>query len=83
MYQLRINEPPVLKLNSVKIVANVISRNDSIVIGQTLVYIEKDDRSDALTYGDVLLVKAFKAIRELLGVIATVSLLLTCWISEV
>jgi len=57
-YQVRINEPPEVKSKSVKIIVDVISRNDTIVSGKALVYVKKDEHSIGLEYGDVLLVKS-------------------------
>jgi competence protein ComEC len=57
-YQVRINEPPEIKLKSVKIMIDFISRNDSLVSGKSMVYLEKDERSEALIYGDVLVINS-------------------------
>jgi len=57
-YQVRINEPPEVKSKSVKIIVDVISRNDTIVSGKALMYVKKDEHSIGLKYGDVLLMKS-------------------------
>ena len=57
-FQVRINEPPELKENSVKVIIDFISRNDTLVSGKALAYIKKDERSKELKYGDVLLIKS-------------------------
>jgi len=55
-YQVRINEPPVIKANSVKILVDVMSRSGVKTIGKSLIYIEKEEYSIGLNYGDVLLI---------------------------
>lgn len=56
-YQVRVNEPPEIKMRSVKLVVDFISRNDTIVSGKALIYVKKDEKSVELDYGDVLLIK--------------------------
>jgi len=57
-YQIRINEPPEIKTNSVKILVDFISRNDSLASGKSMLYVERDERSEALKYGDILLINS-------------------------
>ena len=45
IYQIRINEPIEIKDKSVKLKVNIISRNDTITIGKSLVYLEKTKES--------------------------------------
>jgi len=64
-YQVRINEPPEEKSKSVKIIVDIISRNDTVVSGKALAYVKKDVNSIQLRYGDILLVKSeFKETRS-------------------
>jgi competence protein ComEC len=63
VYQIYINEPPTEKDNSIKVFADVISTDKTQSIGKTLIYIEKNNLSKQLSYGDVLLIKSkFKPI---------------------
>lgn len=55
-YQIRVNEPIQLKDNSVKVKVDVLSRNDTLTIGKSLVYLEKTTKAKQLKYGDILLV---------------------------
>lgn len=57
-YQLYINQPVVEKEKSVKLYVDVISRDGIKSIGKTLVYLEKNKTSLALSYGDVLLINS-------------------------
>jgi competence protein ComEC len=57
-YQVRINEPPEIKNKTVKVLIDFISRNDSVVCGKSMAYIERNERSESLGYGDILLINS-------------------------
>jgi len=54
-YQLRINEPPTYKNKTIAFKVDVLTRNDTSVIGKSLVYIQKSKLSKQLNYGDVII----------------------------
>jgi competence protein ComEC len=58
IYQVRILEPPTEKQKSIKIKVDVLSRNDTVTIGKSLIYLEKTEASKILKYGDILLIHA-------------------------
>lgn len=53
-YLFRITEVPQVKENSVKCEAKILSMNGQQVIGNSLVYVEKDTLSLQLNYGDII-----------------------------
>ncbi len=57
-YIICIDEPPLEKPKSVKIVAEVLGENDRKYTGRWLFYLKKDSNSLALKYGDKLVVSA-------------------------
>lgn len=57
VYQLRINEPPIEKENSIKLVVDVLSKNDEQTIGKGLVYAQENDSVRLLKYGDLIVAK--------------------------
>jgi competence protein ComEC len=63
IYQIRLLEQPIEKENSYKSLAAVQKRNDTVTVGETLVYFQKDKHAQNLMYGDVLLIEGqFKVI---------------------
>lgn len=61
LFTIRINEPPDFRESTVKLTAELLSLNDSLTLlpvkGNLLIYVQRDLQSEALQYGDMLLLK--------------------------
>lgn len=61
LFTIRISEPPDFRESTLKLTAELLSLNDSLKIlpvkGNLLLYVQRDQHSETLQYGDMLLLK--------------------------